>query len=303
MAETFTLLPRRTPGVILHAFLAVMILSGCGVLVWLALQQTGGGLLILYLLVSIVLLGLLPFVVYRGYALLHGVYSLKRDGLRVRWGLRAEDIPLSEVKWVRPASDLQTPIKLPAFSMEGAILGTVVHPDLGPIEFIASSFKNLVVVATINQILVLSPDLFDEFVQRFQRAIEMGTLTPMEPYSAVPAVFLRQVATDRFARILIPAGFGLTLVLLILVSLAIPGIPLISLGYDLSGSLLEPVASVRMLLLPVLSTIFFIFSAVAGVYFYRRSETQPISLLVWMGGVITPVLLIIASIILLLSVR
>ena len=301
MAETYTFLPKRTPGIILHAFLAAMILGGFGLLVWLAFQQTGGFLLILYLFGSIVLLGIVPFVGYRGYALLHGVYSLKRDGLRVRWGLRSEDIPLSEVKWVRPANDLQTPLRFPAFSIPGAILGTVDHLDLGPVEFIASSYKNLVVVASINQVIAVSPENVDEFVQRFQRAIEMGTLTPMEAYSSVPAAFLRQVAADRYVRILIPSGFGLTMVLLVLVSLSVPGIPLVSLGYDLSGNLLQPVESVRMLLLPVLSTIFYIFSLVAGLYFYRRSETRPISYLVWTGGMITPILLIAASIILLVS--
>ncbi len=299
MAETFTFLPRRTFGIIVHVVLILFLLAGCGVLVWLAFQQTGGTLLVVYLLGAIILFALLPFVGYRGYALIQGIYSLKRDGLRIRWGLRAEDIPLSEVIWVRPATDLETPLKMPAFSVPGAILGIVEHPDLGQVEFIASSTANLVIVATITKIFVLSPDQNDEFVQRFQRALEMGTLTPMEAYSAVPVAFVKQIALDKFGRVLIPVGLGLTLALLVLVGLSIPSRSTVSLGFDPNGSLLPAVPSVRLLLLPVLGILLYVFGTVCGVYFYRRVDSRPVARLVWSSSVLTPLLLIAASIFLL----
>lgn len=301
MAETFTFLPKRTLGIVLHAILAIIILAGCGVLVWLAFQQTGGALLIVYLFGSILLFALLPLVGYRGYALLHGIYSLKRDGLRIRWGLRQEDIPLSEVTWVRPASDLENPFNLPAMSLPGAILGFSDHPDLGMVEFIASDVNNLVVIATINKVIVLSPELKDEFVQRFQRALEMGTLNPMQAFSAVPAAFLMEVARNAYARVSIPLGFALCLVLLVLISLTIPVKPEVSLGYDAAGGLLPPVPAMRMLLLPVLSIALYGASLIAGIFFYRNEKTRPSSYLVWAGGLATPLLLIIAAVILLFS--
>lgn len=294
MAETFTFLPRRNPGIIFHSILIVILMAGCGALVWLAFQQAGGTLLVFYLLGAIVLFAILPIAGYRGYALLQGIYSLKRDGLRIRWGLRAEDIPLSEVIWVRPATDLEKPLQLPGFSVPGALLGRVEHPDLGEVEFIASSARNLVIVATTNKVFVLSPDQKDEFVQRFQRALEMGTLTPMESYSAIPASFLRQIALDKAGRALIPAGLGLTLSLLVIVGLSIPSKPLVSLGYDPEGNLLQAMASIRLLLLPVLGVLLYIPGTVAGIYFFRRPENRPVAWLVWSGGVVTPVILIIA---------
>lgn len=221
MAETFIFLPNRRRGIVTHVIIIIALMAGCGVLVWQAFQQSGGILLVVYLLGVVVLFGLLPIAGYRGYALLNGVYSLKRDGLRIRWGLRAEDIPLSEVTWVRPATDLEVPLKLPAFSIPGALLGYVDHPDLGQLEFIASDARNLVIVATLDRYFVLSPENKDEFVQRFQRALEMGTLMPMEAYSAIPAAFLRQIVLDKYGRALIPAGFGLTISLLVIVGLSI----------------------------------------------------------------------------------
>lgn len=295
MAETFTFQPKRTMGMVVHVFLILILIAGCVVLVWQAFLQAGGVLLVVFLLAAVALFALLPFMVYRAYALLHGVYSLKRDGLRIRWGLRAEDVPLSEVTWVRPATDLESPLRLPAFSLPGAILGFVEHPDLGQVEFIASDARNLVIVATLDKVFVVSPERMEEFVQRFQRALEMGTLIPMAPYSAIPAAFLRQVALDKYGRILIPAGFGLTLSLLVIVGLSISHISAVSLGYDANGILLPMVDSVRLMLLPVLGVLLYIPGTVAGIYFYRREESRPVAWLAWTGSLITPILLIMAA--------
>ena len=302
MAESFIFTPRRPLGIITHVILISVIIAGCGVAAWMAFRQTGSAMLVVYLLAAIVLFCLLPFVGYRGYALLHGVYSLKRDGLRIRWGLRAEDIPLSEVKWVRPASDLEIPLKKPAFSLPGALLGMVDHPDLGEVEFIASSASNLVIVATMNKVFVLSPERMEEFVDRFQRALEMGTLNPMQPFSAVPAMFMRQIALDRLGRVFIPGGLVLTLSLLVMVGLTIPLQTTVSIGYDALGNLLEPVASSRLLLLPVLGVLLFVAGTVGGIYLYRREESRVVARLVWMSSFMTPILLMLAAYLLLTSV-
>ncbi len=299
MTETFTFLPTRTPGIVFHVFLILFILAGCGFLVWQAFLQQGGALLVVCLLGAIVLFASLPIVGYRGYALLQGIYSLKRDGLRIRWGLRAEDIPLSDVTWVRPASDLEIPLRLPSFSMPGAILGFSEHPDLGEVEFVASGYRNLVIVATLDKIYALSPEHMDEFIQRFERAIEMGTLTPMLPYSTVPAAFVRQVTLDKVGRVLIPAGLIVTIFLLVLVGLGISGKASISLGYDAFGALLPPVPATRLLLLPVLGILLYVPGTVAGIYLYRKPENRPAAWLVWSGGVLAPLLLILASTLLL----
>jgi len=289
-------LPKRTPGLIFHAALIILVLTGISFLLWMAFGQPGGLSLILYLAGAFLLLATLPFLAYRGYALLHAYYELERDGLRIRWGLRSLDIPITEVEWVRPVEDLLIPLKMPGFSTPGAILGEGNHPDLGKIEFIASSAENLVIVATMNQVVILSPDEKDEFIQRFNRTIEMGSLSPIEPHSAKPAVFLRQVTTDKLARILIPLGFGLWFALLIIVSIIIPGRSAISLGYDPTGVPLEAVPAARMLMLPILAILFYLVSLIGGAYIFRKDSTRPVSYLLWSGGVLAPFLLILATI-------
>ena len=290
-------LPKRNPGLLLHIFLGIIILAGAGGLLYFVFQQSGGASLILLLTGALVLLALLPFIVYRGYALLNASYDLERNGLKIRWGLRTLDIPLSEVEWVRPADDLQIPLKPPLFSMPGAVLGLSRHPDLGGVEFIASSINDLVIVACMDRVVALSPEQETEFIQKFNRTIEMGTLTPIQPQSLEPAVFLRSIITDRMARVVIPLGFALWFLLLILVNIFIPGRSPLSLGYDAAGLPLEPVAASRMLMLPVMGIILYTVSLIVGAYYYRKENTRPVSRLLWIAGVIPSVLFMIAVLI------
>ncbi len=73
-AQTF--LPKRTPGLIFHAALIILVLAGISFLLWMAFGQPGGLSLILYLAAAFLLMATLPFLAYRGYALLHANYDL-----------------------------------------------------------------------------------------------------------------------------------------------------------------------------------------------------------------------------------
>jgi hypothetical protein len=109
------------------------------------------------LFIGILAFAPIPFLGYRAYALLKADYYIDRDSLAILWGLRVEDIPLTDIEWVRPASDLTTPLALPRFRLPGAVLGTRRHPDLGAVEFIASSTRNLILIATSKHVFAISP--------------------------------------------------------------------------------------------------------------------------------------------------
>ncbi|HOW92649.1 MAG TPA: PH domain-containing protein [Anaerolineaceae bacterium] len=300
MAEKQVFLPPRTTGIALHVLILLVLLAGITLLVIQAFSQPVGWSLILYLLGALALAVLLPIVAYRGYALLHAAYTLERDGLRVRWGLRSEDLPMTEVIWVRQAADLVQPLKLPRFSMPGALLGASHHDELGRVEFIASSAADLVIVSAINKTLILSPQDPEDFTRRFQRVIEMGSLSPIGAHTAVPTAFFNQVFKDRLSRVLIPLGVGLALLLLVATSVMVPFRQMVSLGYDRSGVPLEPVRSSRLLLLPIIGLVFNFFDLITGLFAYRRNETRLIAYLLWGAGILTSVLLLIAVLLLFL---
>lgn len=290
--------PPQNPGLALHIIVILLIMGGITALLVLAFSQPPGFLLILMILGLLALVALLPLAAYRGYALVRAGYELDRDGLRVSWGLRQEDIPMSEVIWVRQAAEVDPQMRLPVFSATGAILGNAMHADLGSLEFLASSAQDLVIVSTINKTLVLSPEDPVEFDRIFQRFIEMGSLTPIEPFTAQPAAFFREVWANRFARTLVTIYAGLSLLLLVLTGVLIPLREAVSLGFDLNGIPLEAVPSGRLLLLPVLCMLFTLSGLIMGFFFYRKPENRAIPFFIWTAGILTSFLFIVATLVL-----
>lgn len=298
MSDEQVFYPPRNPGLVLHILFIFLLTAGIVLLMIRVFSQPSGWTLALYLLGALILIALLPIVAYRGYALMHASYTIERDGLRVRWGLRSEDVPLTEVLWVREAADLVNPLRLPRFSMPGAILGESKHEELGRLEFIASNTSSLVIVSAFNKTLILSPEDSSDFTSRFQRVIEMGSLAPIPPHTAVPAAFFKQVFKDKLGKILVPAGAVLSLLLLLLTSLLISFRVTVPLGFDQFGQPLEPVPSSRLLLLPLIGLFLNLADQIGGFYAYRRPETRVIAYFLWAAGILNSLLLSIAVVLL-----
>ena len=292
--ESQVFYPPRRKGLIFHLLLGTVLLAGSLGSLILAISQPQQGRFVLLLLAAVVLFAPLPWVFYRGYALMNAFYRLERDGLRLRWGLRAEDIPLPEIEWVRPAAELGFHLPLPPLSTPGAVLGIRRVAELGTVEFIASDAASLLVVAARERVFAISPQDERAFSRAFQRMIELGSLTPLQPYSAQPAAFARRVWDDRPARSFLIAGLVLTLLLLIIVALAIPSAPQVSLGFDAQGRPLPPVPGEQLLLLPVLGILIYLVNMLTGIYFYRREADRPVAFMLWIASAFTPLLLLIA---------
>ena len=286
-------LPPRRRGLLVHALVAVFMAAGGGAAFWLALQGEVGGRLLILLMVSILLLAPLPLVLYRAYALSQASYSMDRDGLRLRWGLRAEDIPLPEIEWIRPAEEMGFRLPLPFWNAPGAILGARNIEGLGTVEFMASEVKSMLLVATPRRVYAISPVNREAFEHAFYRIIEMGSLSPLSPYSARPAAFAQRVWQDRLARILIISGFSLEGLLFFVAALVMTTRRSISLGFNANLKPFDPGPPERLLLLPVMGAFAFVLDLLLGMFFYRRDEQHPVAYMVWACCVLTPLLLLI----------
>jgi hypothetical protein len=294
MAESYEFAPPRRWGLILHYMTALVLLMACGTVFWYTTQQAVGLTFVLLLLLSLALVAPMLASIYRAYSLLQASYLLERDGLRLRWGLRAEDIPLPDVEWVRPASDLQIRLPRPFLSFPGSLLGEVNVPGLGTVEYLASGSRTMLLVATRHKIYAISPADPLAFVTAFQRVIEMGSISPIKPVSTVPAAFLQAVWTNLAVRILWITSLVLLAVLFATVVLLIPARASISLGFTPGGLPVEPGPPELLLLLPVLGTLTFILDMLAGLYFYRHISQRPVAFLFWGANVVTPILLLAA---------
>ncbi len=298
ITETRRFVPYRRSGLIFHS-LVLAVLSGLVIfLIWAAFHQTSRGLLFLYLIFGFIALAPTGFMAYRLYALMRAGYEIDRDGLSIRWGLRIEEIPLIEIEWVRPLSELGESLHAPFFALPGAYLGTVRLQHLGEVEFAASGMQGLLVVASNRKVIAVSPEDTSGFLRAFQQAAEMGSLSPIASYSAHPGSFVVRVLKDRWSLRLIISLLIATIALVIAGSLFALGRSTISLGFAANGLPLEPLPASNLLLLPVLGLMVFVADIAAGMFFFPRENMKTASYAIWSAGILTMLLLIVACIIL-----
>jgi len=258
------------------------------------LFRTGSGFnFVVYLLVGLIAFAPIPLLAYRAYALFRAEYILDRDSLELRWGLRDEDIPLTDIEWVRSIHDLTHPLILPPLPMAGALLGLRRHRDVGVVEFIASDKKNLLLVATAKRVYAISPADPVEFTQTFARAVELGSLTPAEPRSVYPSFVITEAWQSGWVRYLWLAGLFLNIGLTVWISLLIPLFSQIALGFRPDRTL-DAVPSIQLVILPLVSTFLALAGWVAGLYFYRWEKRRALSVIIWASSTLTSMLFLIA---------
>lgn len=263
-STSYSFQPVRRRGPFLLSVIVFILLSASVALFILALQEQYGAYFVLFLIVSLLLLIPAFFVMYRLYALIRAEYRVSREGVLLQWGLRREEIPLNDIDWVRLATETESDLRIPPLALPGAILGTVHSEELGNVEYMASDINNLMLIYTQKKTYAISPANAASFLDSFRRSFEMGSLVPIQPASVLPATYLRTVWSDRWARAFVLAGFILTLLLLVSVSLLIPTLNTVSLGFDSSGIKLAPVQSTQLLLLPILGIFFFVIDLIGG---------------------------------------
>jgi len=286
--------PSRRRGLLTHGIIIAILAA---ISTWGFLNLAGapvGPTFVAYLLLALLTFAPIPFFGYRAYALLRADYYIDRDSLAILWGLRVEDIPLTDIEWVRPASDLSLALSLPRFRLPGAVLGTRRHSDLGLVEFIASDAGNLILVATSKRVFAISPRDAASLVRTFARATELGSLTPAKAKSVYPSFIVTQAWEIPAARFLWMSGLFLNLGLVVWVGILIPSLTEIPIGFNSLGAPSEPTSSIRLILLPILSALLFVTGVFAGLYFYRWEKQRPLAFIVWVSSTLSALLFLLA---------
>jgi hypothetical protein len=158
------------------------------------------------------------------------------------------------------------------------------------VEFLAARDSNLVMIITSDRILAISPANETEFLNTYRKLAEFGSLAPIQSESVFPTFLLSRSWADLPARILLITSAALALGLIVWVSLSIPNHPMTALRLNADGSPVELVPGIRLLLLPVVNTFFFIADLLLGLFFYRRADTQSLGYLMWASSALTSLL-------------
>jgi hypothetical protein len=286
--------PPKRRGLIIHG-VVILALTALAVAGFITLTRSEvGPVFLVSLLVALATFTPIPFFVYRAYALFQADYHLDRDSLAIKWGLRVEDIPLTDIEFIRSADDLTVPLNLPALPIPGGLIGMRRHPDLGVVEFLAADAKKLLLVATAKRVFVISPENPAALTQTFARATELGSLTPTESKSVYPSFVITQAWASNLARYLWLTALFLNLGLFVWTSLVIPTIPRVALGPQFAGSELATVPSSQLIIFPVASLLLSVVGWVAGLYFYRWEKERPLAFIVWGSSMVMSLFFLIA---------
>jgi len=286
--------PPKQRGLIVHG-IVVLILAVIASFGFINLTRSEvGPAFLIYLLVSLISFAPIPFFVYRAYSLWRADYHMDRDSLTINWGLRVEDIPLTDIEWLRSVEDLTRPISLPPLPMPGSLLGLRRHLDLGTIEFLASDSTKLLLVATAKRIFVISPEDTVAFTQTFARATELGSISPADARSVYPSFVVSQAWQSGVARYFWLTGLFLNLGLFIWASIIIPSTPRVAFGPQFVGSTLETVPSSQLIIFPVASLLLAVAGWIAGLYFYRWERQRVLAFIVWGSSTLTSLLFLLA---------
>jgi hypothetical protein len=285
-------LPARKKGLLVMGCTALLLLIASGMAFYLSYAATTGLEVILWIIVGALLAMLILLIIYRGYALITASYDVRRESLKIKWGLRSEEIPTGDIEWVRPARDLAFSLPLPRIWWAGAILGVKEVEGLGPVEYLAADASSLLLVAAPDIVFAISPEDEAGFLRAFQHTSELGSLSPTLPQSVLPSLLLGRIWQDRTSRWLILAGLGLVIILLVLVTAFIPTLENINFGFTPSGTAtLEPTSPERLLLLPILNALAWMADLLAGLYYFRHEEKKPMAYLLWGSSVLLGLIL------------
>jgi hypothetical protein len=286
--------PPKRRGLIIHS-VVILVLAAIASIGFVNLTRADvGPTFLVSLLVALVSFIPIPFLVYRAYSLWRADYHLDRDSLAINWGLRVEDIPLTDIEWIRFADDLTHPVSLPTLPLPGGLLGIRRHPDLGNVEFLASDAKKLLLVATAKRVFVISPENPAGLMQTFARATELGSVTPADAKSVYPSFVVTQAWQSGLARYLWLTTLFLNLGLFIWASLIIPSTARVALGPQFSGSELESIPSSQLIIFPVASLLLSVGGWIAGLYFYRWDKERVLAFIVWFSSMLTSLLFLLA---------
>ena len=295
MNDTYLFYPPKKTGTIFQVVVIAVLVLGSAVSLYRIAYTEVGPTFLGYLIPILISIPIVLLFIYRLNALRNAMYRMERDSFHLQWGYRVEIIPTTTILWVQPAKDLAEPFHLPWFRWPGSIVGTRHLGGETPIEFMASATNDLILIATYEKVFAISPSEPDAFIDSYRRLTELGSLVEMEAQSIHPTTIFTGIWNTPSSRNLLAISIFLGIILVIWTSLAAPTRATISLGFTASGELREPIPSVRLILIPILNAMFWVFNFFAGLVLSRNEARRPFAYLLWGNNIIVATLFLIAT--------
>ena len=300
IADAMVIRPAKLTGLAVGLGLLAGLLGLCaGSLALLAAQPLAP----ISVLLLIVLLAAAPAVGWLGYrlaGLFNARYLISAGALTVEWGGRREVIPLTDVEETHAGAEFPGDLRPPRLNWPGCIIGRIQQPELGAVEFLATTADKaqLVLLGYSGGWLALSPPDPAAFLaalakEREDPAAAAELTAPQSTYPDLPQWALWR---DRLALALI-VGAGLAwLALAAYLSLVLPQLPAqIALRFDAAGRPLAFGPPADLLTLVVIGAAARGANTLLGIWLHRRAADRVAAYLLWGGGSVVQALVWIAA--------
>ena len=287
-------IPPRRRGLLFNIGLVVGLGLLSAALFILAGRSPLGPMFLVYLLGAVTVAAPILVLAYRAFSLIRAHYQIERDGIRLKWGFREEDIPFSEIEWVEYAEDLIVPLNKSRLIWPGAVVGKTEQEGLGEVEFMAAEVQEMVMIGTGQRVYVISPGDAASFVNAYRKYYELGSLSPFPAYSNYPSFIFVDIWQDTITRVLLIVTLILSLALFVWVGLAIPSVRDVSLGFTVEGLPLPPVTPGQLFLLPTVNILLVMANYLLSLYFFRRAADHPMVYWLWSVNAIASLMFLLA---------
>jgi hypothetical protein len=245
--------------------------------------------LVLWVMLPLISLPLLLLTLYRLYGLFTARYSIDRNGLRVRWGLAYDDIPIHQLVRVEPAEavGLKQPPP-PGFWWPGLVIGKRKVEGLGEVEYFAARAPSgLLVVQSGDRFLAISPSDADAFIKAVTDSLRMGALQTHEEIITRPNFALARLGADRAALLLVVIGSLLPIAMFVYLLLTVGDVPgQVTFGFDATGVIDTYAPPGRLLLLPMIGGASWFVNLFFGLWMYRTDANRPLAYALWAGAIL-----------------
>ncbi len=278
--------PPKGRSLAIYSLIGLLLIAAILFLLITGSTTVEGGLAIGLVVIGILLLVPLGLIIYRIFTIITTVYTLNRDFLEVKWGLRRDLIPMREIDWVHQSSDFETPLLVGLSTILGSYYGEIDIKGLGKTLFVATSPDQMILIKLSQAYLVISPSEPQDFTQTYKQLAQLGSLQLVQPQSENLRMLWQRVIDDKLAKRFLTGG-AISLGLLIIISVLF-----VTLHPQVVWVSLEVVPSTHLLLLAMLGLLFTLFDTLLGLFLYLQERAgRDVVYLIWLWSILVNLVL------------
>jgi hypothetical protein len=268
----FKTVPSKSGYLILGVTLAAGV--GAGIMGYITPRQQTPAALFTAFLITLLILTVAFVSLYLTILLFTLKYQLNRNGLIINYGIRRQQIPLSEIQFITPTQSVASQIDFKGINIFGLYLGRGTLAGHGPLVLRGSApFRYCTLVVTPDRTYVISPEKITDIINAWRVRRKMGSTQAWSTTNGFIPQFDFPLLNDGLAWGLLATGLMLLIALLGAISLNYTELPaVLPVHFDNLGRADRIEPKVFLFTLPAVGTIVWMVNSLLGALIYRHER-------------------------------